>query len=360
MTNNSDSFSVDQLEKYNDIPALTPPPGEIPDFAAPNHSVRIYTILCSILLGIVYLFVFLRMYVKIWIKRSPGFDDRMTLDDPLVGGSFADMYSGVCSCNGVFTFKEPCNGFGSHGVLQVGLSTCFAFGVASKYPSPSETIPLMTVYQWSCMELASTNGMCRYRKYLLCSRSVSQKKNPDRYLTRTPQYGRYNSIILPPTMLCLKMSLLLLYFGVFGPDKVARYLIYIGMAICIVAYTALMFLDIFSNVTTVIAANKSLGVVNFTSDVYILCVPIAAISKLQLSLKKRIGVMFIFMAGIVYDVSCCDAICQYTLTIPQSVCDECRRPCIPDPSPSNRSRRHIPFGRHHPPHVRTHLVQRLQ
>ena len=109
-------------------------------------------------------------------------------------------------------------------------------------------------------------------------------------------------------MLCLKMSLLLLYFRVFGPDKIARYLIYIGMAICILAYTALMFLDIFSNVTTVIAANKSLGVVNFASDVYILCVPIAAISKLQLSFKKRIGVMFIFMAGIVYDVSCCDEI----------------------------------------------------
>ena len=114
-------------------------------------------------------------------------------------------------------------------------------------------------------------------------------------------------------MLCLKMSLLLLYLRIFAPDKATRYLIYIGMAICIVAYTTLMFLSIFANVTTVIAANKTLGVVNFSSDVYILCVPIAAVAKLQLSFKKKVGVMFIFMAGIMYVVSfCCDETTEYT------------------------------------------------
>ena len=104
-------------------------------------------------------------------------------------------------------------------------------------------------------------------------------------------------------MLCLKLSLLLLYLRIFAPDKVTRYLIYLGMTICIVAYTILMFLNIFSNVNTVIAANKSLGAVNFSSDVYILCVPITAISKLQLSMKKKIGVMFVFMTGFMYVVS---------------------------------------------------------
>ena len=117
MANNSDSFSVDELEKYNSIPALDPSPGVMPNFAAPNHSARIYTILCSILLGIVYVFVILRMYVKIWIKRSPGFDDRKTLFDPLIGSLFTDMYSGLLSCNGGLALKERRHGFGSHGVL---------------------------------------------------------------------------------------------------------------------------------------------------------------------------------------------------------------------------------------------------
>ena len=80
MANNPNSFSETNLENYASIPALTPPPGVMPNFAAPNHSARIYTILCSILLGIVYVFVIIRLYVKIWIKRSPGFDDRKTFD----------------------------------------------------------------------------------------------------------------------------------------------------------------------------------------------------------------------------------------------------------------------------------------
>lgn len=101
-------------------------------------------------------------------------------------------------------------------------------------------------------------------------------------------------------MLCVKMSLLLLYLRIFSPDKVTRYLIYAGMIFCIGAYITLMFITIFSNVITLIAANKTLGVVNFTSDVYILCVPLQAVSKLQLSTKKKIGFMVIFMTGIMY------------------------------------------------------------
>ena len=101
-------------------------------------------------------------------------------------------------------------------------------------------------------------------------------------------------------MLSVKLSLLLLYMCIFAPDKVTRYLIYAGMAFCILAYTILMFLAIFSNVETLIGANKTLGVVNLSSDIYILCVPVAAISKLQLSVKKRIGVLLLFMTGIMY------------------------------------------------------------
>lgn len=101
-------------------------------------------------------------------------------------------------------------------------------------------------------------------------------------------------------MLCVKLSLLLLYLRIFAPDKVTRYLIYLGMTFCIGAYSTLMFLAIFSNIVTVIAANKALGVVNLSSDVYIFFVPMAAIMKLPLSTKKKIGVMLIFMAGIMY------------------------------------------------------------
>lgn len=75
MSINPTSFSSAQFEKYKDVPALAPPSGVVPNFAAHNHHAVVLIILCSILLGIVYVFVCLRMYAKIWIKRTPGFDD---------------------------------------------------------------------------------------------------------------------------------------------------------------------------------------------------------------------------------------------------------------------------------------------
>ena len=101
-------------------------------------------------------------------------------------------------------------------------------------------------------------------------------------------------------MLCVKLSLLLLYLRIFSPDKVTRYLIYVGMTFCIGAYITIMFVTIFMKVIILIAANKTLGVVNFTSDVYILFVPLTVVSKLQLSTKKKIGFMLVFMTGIMY------------------------------------------------------------
>ena len=50
----------------------------------------------------------------------------------------------------------------------------------------------------------------------------------------------------------------------------------------------------------VIDTNKALGVVTFLTDIYILCVPLAAVSTLQLSAKNRIGVIFVLMTGVMY------------------------------------------------------------
>ena len=111
------------------------------------------------------------------------------------------------------------------------------------------------------------------------------------------KYGKITNVVYTPTFLSLKLSLLLLYLRVFAPNKVTRYLIYFGIIFCFLAYTALMFLDIFTDVVVSITSNKALGAVNLFSDIYILCVPIAAVSKLQLSIKKTLGIVFIFMTG---------------------------------------------------------------
>ena len=80
------------------------------------------------------------------------------------------------------------------------------------------------------------------------------------------------------------------------------------MAACIVIYTILMFLPIFATISVVIESNKALGIMNVVSDVYILCVPTAAISKLQLSKKRKIGVMLVFVTGVMYVLSLCNVL----------------------------------------------------
>ena len=80
-----------------------------------------------------------------------------------------------------------------------------------------------------------------------------------------------------------------------------------------------MFINIFVDGTALLSANKALGGVNLVSDVYILCVPMDAISKLQLSLRKKIGVMLMFTTGIMYVLSFLNGRSDIANTLPVHV-----------------------------------------
>ena len=71
----ANSFSLPDLAKYKNVPALVPPKGVTQNFAAHNGQADLYIVLCSISLALVYLFIALRMYSKIWVNRTPGIDD---------------------------------------------------------------------------------------------------------------------------------------------------------------------------------------------------------------------------------------------------------------------------------------------
>lgn len=86
MALHAQNVTIAQLEQYGNVPALTPPPGVVPDFEAHNERAVVYKVLCSILLAILYVFLALRLYAKVWIKRIPGFDDREILISYLIGG----------------------------------------------------------------------------------------------------------------------------------------------------------------------------------------------------------------------------------------------------------------------------------
>lgn len=111
------------------------------------------------------------------------------------------------------------------------------------------------------------------------------------------QNGRDLKIITPPTILCIKLSLLILYLRIFRPDWVTRWLIYFGLVGWTLAYVTIMFFNIFEDTLRLINMSYIVGAINVTSDLYILCIPIMAASKLQLGIKARVGLILIFMTG---------------------------------------------------------------
>ena len=100
MSINPAFVSPEVLAQYTDTPSLTPPPGVVPNFSIHNERAEVYNIVCSMLLGVVYFFVCLRIYAKCWIKRNAGFDDceaPVSFSQMII---MADIASGMRSCDG--------------------------------------------------------------------------------------------------------------------------------------------------------------------------------------------------------------------------------------------------------------------
>ena len=111
-----------------------------------------------------------------------------------------------------------------------------------------------------------------------------------------------------------KISILILYLDVFRPNVKLRYAIYFGLAFVSAFYTAAFIaycvLTIPRRGESLIAAILSSdtaknipltyvqGSVNVASDFYILCLPIPGVWQLQLPTRKKIGVLAIFMTGL--------------------------------------------------------------
>ena len=121
-------------------------------------------------------------------------------------------------------------------------------------------------------------------------------------------------LIYSPSILMAKLSLLLLYLEIFRPNIALRYLIYFGIVFISLFYTSTwiafavfsipkpgqsLLVSILSPDTAKdIPLGITQGAINIVSDFYILCLPIPGVWKLQLPLKKRLGVIAIFMTGL--------------------------------------------------------------
>jgi hypothetical protein len=117
------------------------------------------------------------------------------------------------------------------------------------------------------------------------------------------------------TMCLIKISILLLYKRFFGIFKSARILVYIGIAFVIivtipafgVAVARSQQCDGIAALTAPLCETKKVStgltvfsVFNTLTDAYTLLIPINRILGLKIHMKKRLGLLGIFLGGLTY------------------------------------------------------------
>lgn len=118
-------------------------------------------------------------------------------------------------------------------------------------------------------------------------------------------------------MIFTKMSFFLLYLQIFWPFKWLRYSIYLGATVAMLFYVASEIVLIYymtpkrgetwlskaGSAENYVALELSVpnAAVGLGIDVYLLVLPITAVTQLPLPIRRKIGVILIFMTGIAYD-----------------------------------------------------------
>lgn len=117
-----------------------------------------------------------------------------------------------------------------------------------------------------------------------------------------------------PTVFFAKLSLLLLYHRIFSPDRWTRLFIYFGIGVIFIVYTITASILVglciprkgegwalalrSSRCRDTMVMTYVQGIFNIVSDFYVLVLPLPVVWKLQLPLRKKIGVSAVFMTGL--------------------------------------------------------------
>ncbi|KAH7090473.1 hypothetical protein FB567DRAFT_519937 [Paraphoma chrysanthemicola] len=223
------------------IPAAIPPPGVIPNFINPASRAHGSIVTCALLTAFMLVFLVLRMNTKIFILKQVGWDDFFCV----LGALLAIGYVGLI----IFVFDA---GLGSH--------------------------------QWDT--------------------PISVFLKPDTFNSLQAIYDLHGV-----TISCTKIAILCLYLRLFGVYRYLRIMVYFGilttvlvhgvatiaaMALC-TTESALEYVKC-SGTTTTIALVAS--AINVVSDLYILAIPCLAVWNLHMDVKRKLGVLAVFSAGL--------------------------------------------------------------
>ena len=119
---------------------------------------------------------------------------------------------------------------------------------------------------------------------------------------------------LTPVLLLVRLTFMLLYLQIFGPMRWMRWSCYSGITIMTLFYTSYWIAQVYistpehgqswledfktSRYSEFSKMAVPLGSVNLVFDVYIFVLPIAAVNRLQMSLRPKLAVSAMFLSGL--------------------------------------------------------------
>ena len=121
-------------------------------------------------------------------------------------------------------------------------------------------------------------------------------------------------ILAPPTFLFAKNTFFIMYLDIFGPWRWLKICAYVGAIFTTLCYGAFTLLNLIcatprhgetllsheeSNIERlIIVTGVPLAVFGLLVDLYIFVLPIIAVSRLQLPTRRRVGIILVFMTGL--------------------------------------------------------------
>ena len=172
----------------------------------------------------------------------------------------------------------------------------------------------MGPHQWNVSVLALANPSFLKVVYQLLSMDSRVDDHATHFHNSAQKLIIVYELVYGPTIFFAKLSLLLLYLRIFSPNQLTRYLIYFGIAVNFLVYTATTVAFGYMCIprpsqtwlegsTTAMCKSSSImnyiqGIFNVVSDFYILTLPIPVVWRLQMPQAKKVGVMVIFMTGL--------------------------------------------------------------
>lgn len=109
-----------------------------------------------------------------------------------------------------------------------------------------------------------------------------------------------------------KLSISLLYIRIFSVQRTFKYFVYAGIGFCALTYAAYLGINIATivqcaspfSITLPLCAHAqaitiALSAINVATDVYIIALPISSILHLKLRRRQKIGLLAVFLSGLV-------------------------------------------------------------